>query len=78
MRCLYVGIDVWWLQRSRARCTRSMRGRCCSSVGSMGGGQIPSTVLGSELSRVLWVYEVCMWVRRNVLSGSGERDFSSL
>ena len=36
MRRLYMGSDVWWAQQSCTRCTRSSRGRCCSSDGSMG------------------------------------------
>ena len=78
MRCLYLGSDVWWPQRSRARCTRSSRGKCCSSVGSMGEGWVPSSVFGSALSSVLWVYVVCMWVRRDVLSESGGKESNSL
>ena len=78
MRCLYVGTDVWWPQRTRARCTRSSRGKCCSSVGSMGEGWVPSSVFGSALSSVLWVYVVCMWVRRDVLSESGGKESNSL
>jgi len=54
-------------------CTRSSRRKCYSIVGSMGGGRVPSSVLGSALSSDLWVYVVRMWVRRDVLSGSGGR-----
>ena len=74
MRCLYVGSGVWSLQRRCTRCTRYSRGRCFSSVGSMGGDRVSSSEFCFTLSRVLWVYAVCLLVRRNVLSGSGGRE----
>jgi len=56
MRCLYVGSDVWWPQRNRARCSRSSRGRCCSNAGSMEGERFPSGELGWALLNDLCVY----------------------
>jgi len=57
MRCLYVGSDVWWPERSRARYTRSSRGRC-SSVESMwvaGSHNFVSRRLQAKLSLIFGI-----------------------
>ena len=64
------GSDVWWPQRSSAPVI------CYCSVGSMGGGCVPSSVFASELSTVIWVFDVCMWVRtaEGCVVGEGETE----
>ena len=70
---MYCGMEVWCPQRSRDKCTRSSRGRCCS-CGDVCGGGSPRSVLGGKESSVLRVIVVCMCVLSEVLGGVGGRE----
>ena len=77
MQCLYVGVQCDG--RSEAvPGEQGLRGRCCSNALSMGGGRAPSSDMGWELTSVLCLFLVFMWVQSDMPSGSGRRESSSL